>query len=199
MQANFVTAKAITTPPRAALEAADVAPPETETIVRSLLATQVQCTLATIDGGAPTQHLMAYAFDPSLEEIYLVTRRRTEKTSNMLRNPAVSLLWDNRTGNTDDHFEAHALMARGIAQPLHGWLRARAEHLLRRRSPGLLPLMSLEPSLVFAIHVEAYRLALGYVSVVTHLPGRANGSTPGQFRRQVGAAAASTLSGALPD
>lgn len=147
------------------------AQPGTREVIRSLLDTQVQCVLSTVHEGKPSQHLMAYAHAPSLQEIYLVTRRGTNKASNMLLHPMASLLWDNRTGNTADHRGGLALMAQGSAQLLNGWLGARARHLLRLRNPELMPLLQEETSVVFSVRVETYQVALGYGGVETYIPG----------------------------
>lgn len=54
------------------------------------------CVLATVAGAKPHCSLMAYVTDENCEEIYLVTRRDTRKYRNLTKNPAVSLLIDNR-------------------------------------------------------------------------------------------------------
>lgn len=138
--------------------------------IRRLLDTQVQCVLATVSEGYPQQHLMAYAFEPSLETVYLVSRRRTEKVVNMVQWPAIALLWDNRTGNTLDHAAGTALMAQGQAEVLHGWVCARAAYLLRERSVELAPLLARDDAVVFACRIESYRHCRGYSDVSTYCP-----------------------------
>ena len=54
------------------------------------------CVLATIAGAKPYCSLMAYVVDESCQEIYMVTRRKTQKYQNLLENPSVSLLIDSR-------------------------------------------------------------------------------------------------------
>ena len=143
------------------------APAET---IRQLLASQVQCVLSTVAEDTPNQHLMAYAFEPSLGNIFVVSRRQTTKTHNMLGNPAVSLLWDNRTGNTTDHREGLALAAEGNTEVLQGWMRVRAVHLLRVRNPELATLLRHADAIVFSIKVDTYRLAEGYGNVTRWTP-----------------------------
>jgi general stress protein 26 len=146
--------------------------------IRELLNTQVQCVLSTVAEGAPNQHLMAYAAEPSLTDVYIASRRTTSKVSNLLRNPAVSLLWDNRTGNTEDHVHGLALMAQGRAHLLNGWIRARAEHLLVARNPELGELLTGNDVAVFALRIRSYRLVQGYDSAVTFIPGGASNAPP---------------------
>lgn len=141
------------------------------TTIRELLNNQVQCVLSTIADDAPSQHLMAYALAPSLTDVYVASRRTTNKVENLLRNRAFSLLWDNRTGNTTDHVEGLAVMAEGRASLLNGWSRARAEYLLLARNPELAKLLSGNDTAVFALSIQRYRLVQGYDSVSTFIPG----------------------------
>ena len=149
-----------------------------ETIIRELLTTQVQCVLSTVAESVPSQHLMAYALEPSLTEVYIASLRSTAKVANLQRNPAFSLLWDNRTGNTKDHVQGLALMAQGQANVLNGWSRARAEHLLLARNPELAQLLSGNGAAVFALQIRSYRLVRGYDSVSTFIPGGSPESPP---------------------
>jgi nitroimidazol reductase NimA-like FMN-containing flavoprotein (pyridoxamine 5'-phosphate oxidase superfamily) len=139
--------------------------------IRDLLTTQVQCVLSTIDEDTPNQHLMAFALEPSLTDVYIASERATKKVANLLRNPAVSLLWDNRTGNTRDHVHGLAVTAQGQASLLNGWARARVEHLLLARNPELATLFSGNEAAVFALRIQSYRLVQGYDSVTAFIPG----------------------------
>ena len=57
------------------------------------------CVLSTIAGDRPYCSLMRYTCDPDCKEIYLVTHRNTTKYQNLMANPNVSLLIDNRDKN----------------------------------------------------------------------------------------------------
>ncbi len=151
--------------------------------IRELMTTQVQCVLSTVSEDVPSQHLMAYALETSLTDVYIASRRTTAKVRNMLENPSVSLLWDNRTGNTADHVQGLALMADGQASPLNGWSRARAEHLLLARNPELAKLFSLQDVAVFALRIRSYRLVQGYDSVSMLIPGDATETPPELLQR----------------
>lgn len=152
--------------------------PDPVNTIHELLNTQVQCVLSTIGEDGPSQHLMAYALEASLTDVYIASRRTTGKVANLLRNPAVSLLWDNRTGNTRDHLQGLALMARGQASLLNGWSRARVEQLLLARNPELSKLLSGQDAVVFALRIRSYRLVQGYDSVSTFIPSRSPDSAP---------------------
>ena len=157
-------------PPRVLDKDPDALPSELAPCIARLLATQVQCVLSTAVANTSSQHLMAYAFEPALGSVFIASLAHTEKVQNMLANPQVSLLWDNRTGNTGDHTEGLALMGQGQATPVQGWLRARAQHLLLARNPQLCELLSNPAAQVFAVAIDNYRLARGYGAVETYHP-----------------------------
>jgi flavin reductase (DIM6/NTAB) family NADH-FMN oxidoreductase RutF/nitroimidazol reductase NimA-like FMN-containing flavoprotein (pyridoxamine 5'-phosphate oxidase superfamily) len=162
-------------PPRQLHDAAEPAATSAQALTHRLLSSQVQCVLSTHSADAPRQHLMAYAFDDSLRNVYLASRPATEKVTNMLRRPQVSLLWDNRTGNTTDHCNGVAAMAAGRAAPVRGWQRARAAFLLLQRNPELEGLLASADTLVLAVAVDAYRLARGYDAVAEFSPHECGG------------------------
>jgi nitroimidazol reductase NimA-like FMN-containing flavoprotein (pyridoxamine 5'-phosphate oxidase superfamily) len=64
--------------------------------MKALVKEKSMCVLATIAGAKPYCSLMAYVVDESCQEIYMVTRRKTQKYQNLLENPSVSLLIDSR-------------------------------------------------------------------------------------------------------
>ena len=144
--------------------------PDLATSIHSFLECQVQCVLATMCDGRPYQHMMAYAFDASLQAIYVASLRDTEKVSNMLRAPAVSLFWDNRTGNIQDHTEGLALTGTGQAELLDSEERDAAFHALLLRNPTLAGLLNTVGVAIFAIRISRYSMAQGYTSKREYVP-----------------------------
>ena len=138
--------------------------------IHSFLECQVQCVLATTFDGRPYQHLMAYAFDASLQSVYIASLSDTEKVKNMLCTPAVSLFWDNRTGNIQDHKEGLALTATGLAELLDSQERSTAFHALLTRNQTLANLLNSSGVAIFAVRVSRYSLALGYTSKQEYVP-----------------------------
>jgi nitroimidazol reductase NimA-like FMN-containing flavoprotein (pyridoxamine 5'-phosphate oxidase superfamily) len=70
------------------------------------------CVLATLAGNKPYCSLMAYAANEDGTEIYMATRRSTQKFKNLSENPAVSLMIDTREEATRS--QARALTVEGI-------------------------------------------------------------------------------------
>ena len=64
--------------------------------IKAFLKKQDMCVLATSREGKPHCSLMAYVTDEEAEWVYMVTHRNTTKFVNLLENPQVSLLVDNR-------------------------------------------------------------------------------------------------------
>ena len=87
--------------------------------VGTLLASQVQCVLATVElSCVPTTALMAFAHSEDLRSVYLASHTMARKAENMIERPtAVSLLFDNRTGNLKDHGDGLLVTARGRVVP----------------------------------------------------------------------------------
>lgn len=135
-----------------------------------LMSAQVQCVLATLSPTGPAQHLMAYAFDADACTVYVTSMRQTEKVGNMLHRPAVSLLWDNRTGNNKDHVEGVALMATGHAVLLSSEQCAQPARALQQRNSSLTELLNHADSAILAIRISAYRLVRGYTSIIHYQP-----------------------------
>ena len=84
--------------------------------VRALLTSQVQCVLASVSSDlTPHTALMAYATSDNLQSVYLATPLAARKAENMIARNTVSLLFDNRTGNLEDHGDGLLVTARGTA------------------------------------------------------------------------------------
>jgi nitroimidazol reductase NimA-like FMN-containing flavoprotein (pyridoxamine 5'-phosphate oxidase superfamily) len=58
------------------------------------------CVMATASEGKPHCSLMVYVVDDDCQEIYMTTLRHTTKFRNLMENPMVSLLIDNRVDHS---------------------------------------------------------------------------------------------------
>ena len=132
------------------------------TEISSLLSEQAQCVLATIDDTSPCQHMMAYAYSEDLFTIYLATLMDTRKFRNMLSNPRVSMMWDNRSGKARDHVEGTSLTATGKAFLLEGADHELASNLVAARNSTLRSLLSDEDCRLFSVELEEYTWTRGY-------------------------------------
>ena len=75
------------------------------------------CVLATVTGHKPYCSLMAYTTDQACTEIYMVTRRQSQKYQNLMANPAVSLMIDSR--DAKPRSAARAMTVEGIFRSIN--------------------------------------------------------------------------------
>ena len=68
--------------------------------IKDMVNEKDMCVLATVSGGKPHCSLMSYVADDECSEIYMVTQKKTSKYKNMIENPHLSLLIDDREENT---------------------------------------------------------------------------------------------------
>jgi len=92
-----------------------VADPDLISLVKDLCATQRSAALATREGGQPYLSLMAFAVTPDLATIIVATVRRTRKYANLMAEPQVALLIDNRHNIPADTEETVAVTVLGEA------------------------------------------------------------------------------------
>lgn len=121
------------------------------------------CVLATVSGGKPHCSLMAYAIDDDCREIYMVTHRETSKYRNLIENPSVSLLIDNREeGAGAPDSAAKALTVSGLFQRIdeeHKREHARAK--LMEKHPYLREFIDHPDAELLCIKVVSYLLLTG--------------------------------------
>ena len=136
--------------------------------IASLLDQQIQCVLATIDDRQPCQHMMAFACSEDLSRIYLATYKDTRKFRNMMSNPRVSILWDNRRGSANDHVEGLSLIALGQAELLDGLSEVEIRQSLLARNPALGQLLEDSSCQLFVVRVDSYQWTRGYQLVLNY-------------------------------
>jgi uncharacterized pyridoxamine 5'-phosphate oxidase family protein len=133
--------------------------------VATLLNQQVQCVLATLGDKELALHLMAYAISTDLDKVYLASLENTQKVKNIRANPNVTCLWDNRTGNNDDHTAGLA-----NARELTGKPFLAAQRLLLDRNATLGQLLSQPSVVIFALNINRYQWVEGYTRVIIYEP-----------------------------
>jgi nitroimidazol reductase NimA-like FMN-containing flavoprotein (pyridoxamine 5'-phosphate oxidase superfamily) len=147
----------------------------TSATIRRLLGSQVQCVLATVcpQTRAPSTHLMAFAVAADLRRVFLATEGKTQKAENMRRSPAVSLLWDDRTGQLEDHAGGTLCTVSGTARLLSSSRGGggaseseEARDAMLAANPNFSSFMASPSIALFAVDVSHYDLVVGYGSPV---------------------------------
>ena len=128
--------------------------------MKALAREKNSCVLATIVGSKPYCSLMAYVTNAACTEIYMVTRRKTQKFKNLAANPAVSLMIDTR--DTSPRSEAKAMTVAGTYRKITD--RAK-EQAVRRKllsaHPHLREFMDQADAEVIQIDVKSFLLLNG--------------------------------------
>jgi nitroimidazol reductase NimA-like FMN-containing flavoprotein (pyridoxamine 5'-phosphate oxidase superfamily) len=125
------------------------------------------CVLATVSEGSPHCSLMSYVSDESGHEIYLVSHRDTKKYLNMMQNPSVSLLIDNREENPGQaRSNIKALTVKGkfhaITEPAEkDAVRVR----FQTQHPHLMEFLNDHGIEVFSIKIESLQLLDGVTDI----------------------------------
>ncbi len=91
-------------------------PMEVNKIVRDLLDTQRLAVLSTQMSGRPYSNLIAFAASGDLKDIVFATPRASRKYANLIAEPRVSLLIDNRSNQESDFGQASAVTVLGTAE-----------------------------------------------------------------------------------
>ena len=104
---------------------------------------------------------MAFASSPDVQTIYLATLMSGRKTTNMIERPQVSLLWDNRTGNTTDHGGGLLVTASGVAKLVESDEASIRECFLTK-NPSMTTFLEGKDVGLFAVRVMNYEVVLGY-------------------------------------
>ena len=124
--------------------------------MQGLLETQRSAALATQERGQPYISLMAFAATPDLKTIVLATDRYTRKYANLMVEPRVALLVDNRGNVPADTLEAVAVTVLGEAAEAAPAEREHLLALLVERHPHLKAFATAATSALIAVRVATY-------------------------------------------
>jgi nitroimidazol reductase NimA-like FMN-containing flavoprotein (pyridoxamine 5'-phosphate oxidase superfamily) len=133
-----------------------VADPGLISLVKDLCGTQRSAVLATQEGGQPYLSLMAFAATPDLKTIIVATDRRTRKYANLMAEPRVALLIDNRSNTPADTQEAVAITVVGQAREAPPEERERLLRLFISKHPHLEDFVTSLTCALIAVQVSTY-------------------------------------------
>ena len=125
-------------------------------LLRDMFATQKVAVLATSADGQPYGSLVAFAATEDLEELLFATARSTRKYGNLLSDPRVSLVIDNRGELRSGLSNALAVGAVGRAEELTGSEKEQKAEVFLSRHPYLAEFVGSHDIALFAVRVEYY-------------------------------------------
>ena len=129
---------------------------ETLALVQGLVETQRSAALATQEMGQPYISLMAFAATPDLKTIVMASDRYTRKYANLMVEPRVALLMDNRGNVPADIQEAVAVTVLGEAREAAPAEREQLLSLLVERHPHLEAFATAPSCALIAVRVATY-------------------------------------------
>jgi heme iron utilization protein len=139
--------------------------PETKKLVQDLVAGQPLAVLSTHQAGQPYSNLVAFAADPNLENIFFATTRATRKFANIIADPRVALLIDNRANQEADFAEAAALTVLGSAREVHGPEKDQGLELYLAKHPYLHDFVSAPTCALLKVKVAKFILVSQFQEV----------------------------------
>jgi heme iron utilization protein len=133
-----------------------LADPGLMALLHDLFTSQRAAVLATQEMGQPYLSLMAFAVTPDLKTFILATHRYTRKYANLMVEPRVALLVDNRSNTPEDTKEAVAVTVLGTATEAAPAERQEALRLFLLRHPHLEPFATSPTCSLVTVGVSTY-------------------------------------------
>jgi heme iron utilization protein len=125
-------------------------------VVAQLLDTQFQGVLATQHRAQPYTSLMAFGQTKDVKKLLIVTLRGTQKHANLLANPLVSFLIDNRQNAMSDYADAIAVSACGRASEASTQERMHLQNIFLKKHPSLELFTRRDDCAVMQIDIDVY-------------------------------------------
>lgn len=138
----------------------------TRSALGALLTSQNLAVLATQDQGQPYTSLVAFAVSADMKSLYFATSRSTRKYANLIANPKVAMMMDNRENQPVDFVEAMAATALGHVETLSGSELAESKKIYRQKHPHLGEFLAAPETALVRLNVSAYYVVTRFQDVV---------------------------------
>lgn len=139
--------------------------------IAALVQGQGYLVLATCAEGRPHASLMSYCPSPDGCEFWLATLTDTRKYANLMANPRVSLLLDDRLGDRAGGAPSQALtVVAELAEFADAQAEATARRALLARHPELADFLALPGAVLLRLAGRNYQLLRGLTVVFTWSP-----------------------------
>lgn len=124
--------------------------------LKELFNTQKLATLATQEAGHPYLSLMAFACSQDLKFLIMATKRGTRKYSNLVKNPGVSFMIDNRFIHGDIFQDTLSVTGIGRAEEVRDAEKIALTSFFLNRQPELVPFVESPDCALIKITVDHY-------------------------------------------
>jgi nitroimidazol reductase NimA-like FMN-containing flavoprotein (pyridoxamine 5'-phosphate oxidase superfamily) len=143
---------------------------ELEKVLRDLFQKQKLAVLGTQSSSGPWGSLVAFAHTDDLRTVVFVTGRSTRKYSNLMADPHVALVMDNRSNELEDFEEAVAVTAVGLASEPTEADREPLLTMYLSKHPHLRDFAKSPSSALFRVDVEKFCIVYRFQNVVEMVP-----------------------------
>lgn len=141
-------------------------PDSVQKLLPRLLETQRYAVLATDNYGQPYTSLMAFSVTEDLQSFILMTERGRLKYENLMANPRVAIMIDNRENLGSDLQEAVAVTAQGLAEEITGDARDKWRGFCLARHPALQAFADSPGCALIRIKVTSYVIVRCFQEVI---------------------------------
>jgi nitroimidazol reductase NimA-like FMN-containing flavoprotein (pyridoxamine 5'-phosphate oxidase superfamily) len=133
--------------------------------LKDLFSSQSLAVLATHSDGQSYGSLVAFAATEDLKYLLFATTRATRKYANMMKNPRVAMVMDNRSNEESDFHQAIAVTATGQVREVTGQDKDRLAKLYLSKHPHLVDFVSSPTCALLTLEVETYYIVSQFQNV----------------------------------
>ena len=141
-------------------------PDSIQALLPRLLEAQKYAVLATDNHGQPYTSLMAFSVTEDLQSFILMTERGRLKYENLMANPRVAIMIDNRENLGSDLQEAVAVTAQGLAEEIAGDAHDEWRAFCLARHPALQAFADSPGCALIRIKVTSYVIVRCFQEVI---------------------------------
>jgi len=134
--------------------------------ITEVLGAQRIAVLGTSKDDEPYSCLVAYAMTEDLKELVFATMRQRLKYRNIMANPRVTLIIDNRDASDSDFNDTTSITMVGTARDIRGDGREKYADLLLNRHPSLVDFVNSPECAVISVLVDKIYVVSEFESVV---------------------------------
>ncbi|MBE0525336.1 MAG: pyridoxamine 5'-phosphate oxidase family protein [Candidatus Thorarchaeota archaeon] len=140
--------------------------PKVRTHIDSVLSSQEIAVLGTSKDDEPYSCLIAFAVTADLREMVFATMRQRLKYANIMANPRVTLIIDDRDAKASDFNDTTSITMVGTARDVKGNGRDQYAALLLRRHPKLVDFVNSPDCAVICVEIDKIYIVSEFESVV---------------------------------
>ncbi|MFW9974873.1 MAG: pyridoxamine 5'-phosphate oxidase family protein [Candidatus Thorarchaeota archaeon] len=140
--------------------------PEVKKRISKVLDSQRIAVLGTSNNNEPYSCLVGFAISDDFRELVFATMRQRLKYKNMVANPRVTLMIDDRDSQASDFNDTTSITIVGSAQDMEEPQREKYASMLLHRHPALTEFVNSEDCAIMRVTIDKIYLVSEFESVV---------------------------------